>query len=201
MSNQMNVHFINQEKLLAAKVGDALSGDPYETSLPVVGSADRPLLDFLREGLAQIDEGDENSGDVEYELLKIIQDDWNPDAVTWVVTFETSWAVDEDLMAIREHVEGPLKARLPGPQNLEGGDFPTSMPVSSPFRVFDFIGWQFFDRDEFGSIIRGALLARESTDQTPGNGFLHEEYKEEWDCVIEAWKNGGYDLVLFWWLI
>jgi hypothetical protein len=201
MSNQMNVHFINQEKMLAAKVGDALSGDPYETSLPVDGSADRPLLDFLRESLAQIDEGDEDFSDIEFDLLEIVQDDWNPDAVTWVVTFETSWAVDDDLMVIREYVEGPLKARLPGPQNLEGGDFPASMLVSSQFRVFDFIGWQFFDRDEFESIVRGVLLAREATDGTPGDGLLHEDYEEEWDYVIGAWKDGGYDLVLFWWLM
>ncbi len=39
MSNQMNVHFINQNELLAARVGDAFAGDPYETSLPVDGVA------------------------------------------------------------------------------------------------------------------------------------------------------------------
>ncbi len=105
-------------------------------------------------------------------------------------------------MVIREHVEGPLRARLPGPQNLEGGDFPASIPVSSPFRVFDFIGWQFFDRDECGSIVRGVSRAREGTLGTPpGGGLLHEDYEGEWDYVIEAWRNGGYDLVLFWWLM
>jgi hypothetical protein len=201
MSNQMNVHFIDQEKMLASRVGDAFSGDPYETSLPVDGSADRPLLDFLRDSVAQIDEEDEDLSDFEYDLLEIVQDDWNPDAVRWVNTFETSWAVDDDLMVIREHVEGSLKARLPGPQNLQGGDFPASIPVSSPFRAFDFIGWQFFDREEFDSIVQGVLRARESKDGTPENGLLHEEYEEEWDYVIEAWKNGGYDLVLFWWLM
>jgi hypothetical protein len=116
----MNVHFINQEKMLAAKVGDVSSSDLDETVLPVEGNADEPLLTFLGESLARIDEEDEDFSDVEYDLLEIVQDDWNPDAVTWVVTFETSWAVDDDLMVIREYVDEPLKARLPGPQSLEG---------------------------------------------------------------------------------
>jgi hypothetical protein len=197
----MNVHFINQEKMLAAKVGDVSSSDLDETVLPVEGNADEPLLTFLGESLARIDEEDEDFSDVEYDLLEIVQDDWNPDAVTWVVTFETSWAVDDDLMVIREYVDEPLKARLPGPQSLEGGDFPASIPASSPFRVFDFIGWQFFDREEFDDLVRGVLGAREIADSTPGDSLLHEEYEEEWDHVIGTWHEGGYDLVLFWWLM
>ena len=51
MSNQMNVHFINQEKMLAATVGDVFTDDPYETSQPVDDNFDEPLLDFLRESL------------------------------------------------------------------------------------------------------------------------------------------------------
>ena len=48
MSNQMNVHFINQEKMLAAKVGDTFSGDSYDTSLLVnVCFANRPVQHHL----------------------------------------------------------------------------------------------------------------------------------------------------------
>jgi hypothetical protein len=127
MSNQMNVHFINREKLLAAKVGDVFSGDPYETSLPVDGSFDEPLLDFLRESLMRIGEEYEDLLDEQDDLLEVVQDDWNPEAVTWVITFETSWAVDDDLRVIRKHLEGPVKERLQGPENLEGGEFPASI--------------------------------------------------------------------------
>jgi hypothetical protein len=71
----MNVHFINTEKLLAAEVGDVFSGDPYETSLPVEGTRDEPLLDFLRESLTRIGEEDEDLLDeIEQEdLLGVVQ--------------------------------------------------------------------------------------------------------------------------------
>lgn len=201
MSNQMNVHFINRQKMLAAKVGDVFADDPYETSLPVVGRFDEPLVDFLRNSLTRISEEDEEDlGDIEYELLDVMQEDWNPEAVMWVITFETSWAVDDDLRVIREHLEGPVKERLPGP-NLEGGDFPASIPAQSPFRAFDFAGWQFFDREEFDAIVRALLRAREDVDGTPGNGLLHEGHKEEWDEVLKDWRGGDYDLALFWWLV
>lgn len=201
MSNQMNVHFINREKLLVAKVGDVFADDPYDTSLPVEGNFHEPLLDFLRESLTRIGEEDEESlDDIEYELLDVMQEDWNPEAVTWVLTFETSWAVDDDLMVIRKHLEGPVKERLPGP-DLEGGDFPASITSQSPFRVFDFIGWQFFDREEFDDIVQGVLRAKKDAIGTPGNGPLHESYEEEWDVIVRDWRGDGYDLVLFWWLM
>jgi hypothetical protein len=201
MSNQMNVHFINQEKMLAARVGDVFSGDRYETSLPVDGGFDEPLLDFLRKSLMEIGEEDEDAlSDVEYELLDVVQEDWNPEAVTWVITFQTSWAVDEDLRVIRQHLEGPVKERLPGP-DLEGGDFPASIPEQSPFRAFDFAGWQFFDREEFDAIIQGLLRAREEADEMLGDGLLHDDYEEEWNEVLRDWQDGGYDLALFWWLV
>jgi hypothetical protein len=201
MSNQMNVHFINQEKMLAATVGDVFTDDPCETSLPVDDNFDEPLLDFLRESLTRIGEEDEDVlSDIEYELLDVVQEDWNPEAVTWIITFETSWAVDDDLRVIREHLEGPIKERLPGP-DLEGGDFPASVPAQSPFRAFDFAGWQFFDREEFNAIIRGLLRAREVADGAPTDELLHEQYEEEWDEVLRNWQGGGYDLVLFWWLV
>jgi hypothetical protein len=203
VSNQVNVHFINQEKMLAAKVGDVFSDDPYETSLPVEGAVDEPLLQFLRESLARIGEEDEDLlDDIEqYELLSVVQDEWDPEAATWVITFETSWAMEDDLMVVRKHVEGPVKERLPGLQNLEAGEFPATIPATSPFRAFDVSGWQFFDKEEFDNIVQGVLRAKEATDGVPGNGLLHEEYEEEWDYVIKTWQNGGYDLVLLWWLM
>jgi hypothetical protein len=84
MSNQMNVHFIKRENMLAAKVGDVFSGDQSETSLPVDGSFDEPLLDFLRESMTRIGEVDEDLlEEIEQgDLLGVVQEDWNPEAVT-----------------------------------------------------------------------------------------------------------------------
>lgn len=203
MGNQMNVHFINREKMLAAKVGDVFSDEVEAVYLPVEGRAGEPLLDFLRESLIRIGEEDEElRSDIEQDdLLGIIQEDWNPEAVTWVITFEASWAVDDDLLVVQKHVEGSVKERLPGPQNAEGGDFPASIPDSSPFRAFDVGGWQFFDKEEFDDVVEGVIRARKVANGTPGDGMLHEDYEEEWDHVEKAWRKGGYDLVLFWWLM
>jgi len=127
----MNVHFINTEKMLAAKVGDVFSGDPYETSLPVKGNLDEPLLNFLRESLTRTGEEDEDLLDEieQDDLLGVVQEVWKSEAVTWVITFETSWAVDDDLGVIQRHLEGPVKERLRGPESLEGGGFPASIPA------------------------------------------------------------------------
>ena len=45
------------------------------------------------------------------------------------------------------------------------------------------------------------LRAKQATNGSPDQGLLHEEYEEEWDHVVEAWRDGDYDLVLFWWLM
>jgi len=114
MSNQMNVHFINRENMLAAKVRDVYSGDQYETSLPVDRSFDEPLLDFLRESMTRIGEKDEDLLDEieQDDLLGVVQEDWNPEVVTWVITFEASWAADDDLGVIQGHLERPVKEKL-----------------------------------------------------------------------------------------
>ena len=131
----------------------------------------------------------------------MVQEDWKPEAVTWVTTSETSWAVDDDLGVIQRHLEGPVTERLRGPESLEGGEFPASIPASSPLRAFDSVGWQFFDKGEFDEVVQGVLRAKQATNGSPGQGLLHEEYEEEWDHVVEAWRDGDYDLVLFWWLM
>jgi hypothetical protein len=127
--------------------------------LPVGGNLDEPLLDFLRESLTRIGEEDEDLLDEieQDDPPGVVQEDWKPEAVTWVITFETSWAVDDDLGVIRRHPDGPVKERPRGPESLESGEFPASIPSSSTFRAFDPVGWQFFDKGEFDEVVQGVL--------------------------------------------
>jgi hypothetical protein len=79
--------------------------------LPVKGNLDEPLLDFLRESLTRIGEEVEDLLDEieQDDLLGVVQEDWKPEAVTWVITFETSRAVDDDLGVSKDISRGPSR--------------------------------------------------------------------------------------------
>lgn len=200
MSNQTNVHLIDTERMLATTVGEALDSGLTLPNLSLAGRHDELLLPFLQEGLERIRTRDaELAYETEQEdLLELLQGGWSRDAVAWVATFETSWALADDLRVLGRHVADPLGERLVAPE--AGGGFPASIPQDSPLRVFDLEGWQFFDREEFDALMEALERTRRETAGAPGDGALHEGYEEEWDAVRRAWRSNRYDLVLFWWL-
>ena len=67
------------------------------------------------------------------------------------------------------------------------------MDASSPLRLLDFRGWQFFDRSEVAAMLGAVHQALEQK-----KVLL---YEEEWEERATAWRKKSHNFALFWWLI
>ncbi len=112
--------------------------------------------------------------------------------IDFATQFEKGWALAEDLQRLAPLVGAPLRRRFMAEDFVEGADFPESLDVSSPLRLLDFPGWQFFERSEVDTML-GAV--REAL------GREEELCFEEWEEFAASWSKKRYDLALFWWLI
>ncbi len=75
---------------------------------------------------------------------------------------------------------------------IDSADFPERLDASSPLRLLDFRGWQFFDRSEVATMLGVVPEAL---------GQKRELLYEEWEELATAWRKKSYDFALFWWLI
>ena len=76
---------------------------------------------------------------------------------------------------------------------IDGADFPERLDASSPLRLLDFPGWQFFDQSEVAAILGAVHDALEHKRELL--------YEGEWEDLAAGWRKKHYDFALFWWLI
>ena len=113
--------------------------------------------------------------------------------IDFATQFEKGWALAEDLQTLAPFVDDPLRRRLMAEDFIDSADFPRSVEASSPLRLLDFPGWQFFDSSEVDTMLDAV---REALEQE-----IEVLYEEEWGEFAALWNKKGYDFALFWWLI
>ena len=87
----------------------------------------------------------------------------------------------------------PLRHRLAEEDIIDGAGFPESLDTSSPLRLLDFRGWQFFDSSEVDSMLGAVRKALEQEKEIL--------YEDEWRELAADWKTKNYDFALYWWVI
>ena len=107
--------------------------------------------------------------------------------------FEKNWALTQNLETIAPFVDASLRHRLTGEDFIDCADFPGNLEATSPLRLLDFPGWQFFDSSEVDTML-GAVRAALQQE----NEIL---YEERWEEFATQWSRKSYAFALFWWLI
>jgi hypothetical protein len=193
MSNQTNVYLVDAQTLYGR---DARQVDLREPTMLVKPPAYMPLLQWIRRELQRIG----NSDDYHYafhEIEELLLFDggtgFGSPGITFVTQFEKGWALAEDLQTLAPFVGDPLRHRLMAEDFIDSAYFPDSLDASSPLRLLNFRGWQFFDRSEVVTMLEAVLEAPEQ-----GQEIL---YEQEWGEFAAHWRRKGYDCALFWWLI
>jgi hypothetical protein len=81
----------------------------------------------------------------------------------------------------------PLRRRLAAEDFIEGADFPARLGASSPLRLLDFPGWQFFDGSETTAMLGAVHKA-----------FDQEEellYEEEWQELGTERESASWGII------
>jgi len=155
-----------------------------------------PLLQWIRRGLERIGGSDDYHHamrEIEGFLLFDGGAGFGSPGIDFATQFEKGWALAEDLSTLGPLVDAPLRRRLADEDFVESADFPESLDASSPLRLLNFPGWQFFDSSEVVTML-GAV--REALEQE-----IEVLYEEEWAEFAALWSKKSYDFALFWWLI
>jgi len=193
MSNQTNVYSVDAQILYKR---DAREVDLREPTNLVKPPAYMPLLQWVRRELERAGDEDEYHYAI-HEIEELLLFDggagFGSPGIEFATQFERGWALAQDLQTLAPFVSDPLGHRLTAEDFIDSADFPESLDASSPLRLLDFPGWQFFDRSEVEAIL-GAV--REVLEQ-------EEEilYEDEWEEFATSWSKKRYDFALFWWLI
>ena len=155
-----------------------------------------PLLQWIRLELERAEDEDEYDDvfdEVEDLLLFDCDSGFGSPRIDFATQFDAGWALIEDLQTLAPFVGAPLRHRFADEDIIDGAGFPESLDTSSPLRLLDFPGWQFFDRSEVDSML-GAV--REALEQE--KEIL---YEDEWTELAAVWKTKNYDYALYWWVI
>ena len=193
MSNQTNVYLVEARALYER---DAREVDLQQPANLVQPSTYMPLLQWIRLELERAedeDEYDDAFDEVEDLLLFDGDSGFGSPGIDFAAQFDAGWALIEDIRTLAPFVGVPLRQRLADEDIIDGAGFPESLDTSSPLRLLDFPGWQFFDRSEVDSML-GAV--REALEQE--NEIL---YEDEWRELAADWKTKNYDFALYWWVI
>jgi hypothetical protein len=193
MSNQTNVYLVDAQLLYDR---DAREVDLREPTNLVKPSAYTPLPQWIRWELERAedeDEYDDACDEIEELLLFNGGAGFGSPGIDFSTQFEKGWALAQDLETLAPFVGAPLRHRLTTEDFIDNADFPESLDASSPLRLLDFPGWQFFDRPEVDTML-GAV--REALEQE--KEIL---YEEEWEGFATNWSKKSHDFALFWWLI
>ena len=193
MSNQTNVYLVDAQLLYER---DAREVDLREPTNLLKPPGYVPFLQWLRRELERTgNEEDHHYAFHEIEELLLFGGGagFGSPGIDFATQFEKNWALGEDLQTLARFVDDPLCRRLMAEDFIDSADFPESVEASSPLRLLDFPGWQFFDRSEVDTML-GAV--REALEQEK-----EVLYEEEWGELAAHWSNKGYDFALFWWLI
>jgi hypothetical protein len=193
MSNQTNVYLVEAQALYERDAREVYLQQPANLVKPPTFI---PLLQWIKLELERAedeDEYDDAFDEVEDLLLFDGDSGFGSPAIDFATQFDAGWALIEDLQTLAPFVGAPLRHRLADEDIIDGAGFPESLDTSSPLRLLDFPGWQFFDRSEVDSML-GAV--REALDQE--KEIL---YEEEWRELAADWKTKNYDFALYWWVI
>jgi hypothetical protein len=167
-------------------------GEPSDLLAP---PGHMPLAEWIGRELARLaDRGDHHYAHHELEELLLFEGGgFDSPGIDFATQFEKAWALAEDLRTISPFLDAPLRRRLTAEDFVESADFPERLDASSPLRLLDFPGWQFFDRYEVDTMLGAVREALEREREVL--------YEEEWEEFAGRWREKGYDLALFWWLI
>ena len=193
MSNQTNVYLVDAQLLYAR---DARELDLREQTTLIKPPSYVPLPQWIGRELDRMG----NSDDYHYALHEIEElllfdggGGFGSPGMDFATLFEKNWALGEDLQTLTSFVGAPLRRRLVAEDFVDSADFPERLSASSPLRLLDFHGWQFFDRSEVAAMLGATHKALEQN---------HELlYEEEWQELATEWGKKSYDFALFWWLI
>ena len=193
MSNQTNVYLVDAQMLYER---DARGVDLREPTNLVKPPGYMPFPQWIRRELERTgNEEDYHYAFHEIEELLLFGGGagFGSPGIDFATQFEKGWALAEDLQALARLVDAPLRRRLLAEDFIDGADFPESVEASSPLRLLDFPGWQFFDGSEVDAMLDAVREALEQEKEV-----LCEE---EWGELAAHWSKKGYDFALFWWLI
>ena len=198
MSNQTNVYLVEARALYER---DAREVDLQQPANLVQPSTYMPLLQWIRLELERAedeDEYDDAFDEVEDLLLFDGDSGSGSPGIDFAAQFDAGWALIEDIQTLAPFVGVPLRQRLADEDIIDGAGFPESLDTSSPLRLLDFPGWQFFDRSEVDSMLGAVREAavREALEQE--KEIL---YEDEWRELAADWKTKNYDFALYWWVI
>jgi hypothetical protein len=101
--------------------------------------------------------------------------------IDFATQFEKNWALAEDLQTLASFVGASLSRRLMAEDFIDSADFPERLDASSPLRLLDFRGWQFFDRSEVAAMLGAVHKALEQKKELL--------YEEEWEELATAWRK------------
>jgi hypothetical protein len=193
MSKQTNVYLVEAQMLYKR---DARGVDLREPTNLIKPPAYMPLPQWIGRELERAgNEEDYHYAFHEIEELLLFGGGagFGSPGIDFATQFEKGWALAEDLQTLARFVDDELLRRLMAEDFIDSADFPRSVEASSPLRLLDFPGWQFFDSSEVDTML-GAV--REALEQE-----LEVLYEEEWGEFAVLWDKKGYDFALFWWLI
>src|SRR3712207_1491336 len=152
MSNQTNVYLIDAEALYERDAREVDLGEPSNLAKP---SGYMPLLRWVSREVERVGSEDEYHyafHEIE-ELLLFEGEGFGSPGIDFATQFEKSWALAEDLQAITPIVGASLRRRLMSEDFIDSANFPENLNESSPLRLLDFRGWQFFDRSEVDTLL------------------------------------------------
>jgi|SRR5215212_4496512 hypothetical protein len=194
MSNQTNVYLVEAQVLYERDAREVDLQQPANLAKPPTYM---PLLQWIKLELERTEDEDayDDAFDEVEDLLLFDGDSgFGSPGIDFATQFDAGWALIEDLQTLAPFVGVPLlRHRLADEDNIDGAGFPESLDTSSPLRLLDFPGWQFFDRSEVESML-GAV--REALEQE--KEIL---YEDEWRELAADWKTKNYDFALYWWVI
>ena len=193
MSNQTNVYLVDAQLLYER---DAREVDLREPTNLLKPPGYVPFLQWLRRELERTgNEEDHHYAFHEIEELLLFGGGagFGSPGIDFATQFEKNWALGEDLQTLARFVDEPLRRRLVAEDFIDSADFPESVEASSPLRLLDFPGWQFFDGSEVDAMLGAVRRALEQEKEAL--------YEEEWAEFAAHWSEKSYDFALFWWLI
>ena len=162
MSNQTNIYLVDAQALYERDAREVELQEPTNLMKP---PAYMPLVQWLRLELERTGDEDEYH-DAFHEIEELLLfgggAGFGGPGIEFTTQFEKGWALAQDLQTLAPFVGAPLGHRLVAEDFIDGAVFPETLEASSPLRLLDFPGWQFFDRSEVDAML-GAV--REALEQ------------------------------------
>jgi hypothetical protein len=202
MSNQTNIYLVEARALFERDAREVELQQPANLLKPLTYM---PLLQWIRLEFERAeDEGEYDDAVDELEELLLFDGDsgFGSPGIDFATQFDAGWALIEDLQTLAPFIGVPLRNRLADEDIIDGAGFPKGLNTSSPLRLLDLPGWQFFDRSEVESML---IAVREALEQE--KEILNED---EWrasrrleneELRFRAFLVGHLESLPSWWSV